>query len=155
MWSSLHTQTDARYSDSQVHYYSQARIKIPNNTLEKGTQIHSWGTTSVWQQWQAPFQSQCQDRSDCNGPSGYRPIIIANDSRKDSNSAEQRPGEYEFLRPDGPDQELTVRKVAVLLIRVIHYPGRLCKTSNPLSDVQFGELPSKASKIYFNQSPDV
>ncbi|KAF2826308.1 FabD/lysophospholipase-like protein, partial [Ophiobolus disseminans] len=43
---------------------------------------------------------------------GTRPIIIANYSRKDSNSVPQRSGEYEFLRPDGPDQELTVWEAA-------------------------------------------
>jgi len=43
---------------------------------------------------------------------GTRPIIIANYSRKDCNSVQQRPGEYEFLRPDGPDHELAVWEAA-------------------------------------------
>jgi patatin-like phospholipase/acyl hydrolase len=39
---------------------------------------------------------------------GTKAIIMANYSRK----TEQRPGEYEFLRPDRPEQELTVWQAA-------------------------------------------
>jgi patatin-like phospholipase/acyl hydrolase len=43
---------------------------------------------------------------------GTRAIIMANYSRKSKGYVEQRPGQYEFLRPDGPDQELKVWEAA-------------------------------------------
>jgi patatin-like phospholipase/acyl hydrolase len=44
--------------------------------------------------------------------SGTKAIILANYSRNNDEHTEQRPGEYEFLRPDRPEQELKVWQAA-------------------------------------------
>jgi predicted acylesterase/phospholipase RssA len=46
------------------------------------------------------------------GQAGTRPIIIANYSRKGNEFAPNRSGDYEFLRPDRSDQELTLWEAA-------------------------------------------